>query len=430
MKRTAEGHSGLPSTASPLPYLGGAAWSAVRFLFLLCMAFIILYPLVYMLSLSIHEGRDVYDMSVVWIPRHYTLDNFKTVFGPLNFAEVVKNSGILGVTCTVLSVFVCSLAVRLRALSVPRKPAAVPCGHPDNFDSSSADGSSQLCVVQLLRLFGLFRAITGHATNLNLLNNMGVMMLMAALGQGLRAGLFIFIFRQYYKGRPERAGTGGGDRRLRLYGDLLPHHAAERGRAHPYLYAVLAGMVLGDYYTLSTYLPDVRIVSSVRATCAARCNYILAQDALDPYKIITIEQAACIASVLPLLCSFSSCRRRLRAAWKPPAWSAEYGKEREQICAGTRLAACLLALSISLRAGLAPRGGERRIASHPDGGPVCHPELEAPQTGEYRLELEFMALTGKTVNPQATLSPGRPTAPRSPFPAYGKDLRQGSVCRG
>ena len=38
MKRTAEGHSGLPSTASPLPYLGGAAWSAVRFLFLLCMA--------------------------------------------------------------------------------------------------------------------------------------------------------------------------------------------------------------------------------------------------------------------------------------------------------------------------------------------------------------------------------------------------------
>ena len=59
-----------------------------------------------------------------------------------------------------------------------------------------------------------------------------------------------------------------------------------------------------DYYTLSTYLPDVRIVSSVLGDMRSSLQHILAQDALDPYKIITIEQAACIASVLPLLLLF------------------------------------------------------------------------------------------------------------------------------
>lgn len=51
--------------------------------------------------------------------------------------------------------------------------------------------------------------------------------------------------------------------------------------------------------------------------------------------------------------------------------------------------------------------------------------LEAPQTGEYRLELEFMALTGKTVNPQATLSLGEAYRTSVTLPRLWKDLRQG-----
>ena len=326
MKRTAEGHSGLPSTASPLPYLGGAAWSAVRFLFLLCMAFIILYPLVYMLSLSIREGRDVYDMSVVWIPKHYTLDNFKTVFGPLNFAEVMKNSGILAVTCTVLSVFVCSLAGygfarfqfrenRLLFLVVILTILIPPqlTGLPNYVLFSSFD------------FFGLFRAITGHATNLNLLNNMGVMMLMAALGQGLRAGLFIFIFRQYYKGVPnelEQAAVIDGCGYTATYFRIMLPNACG-----PIRICTLFSLVWywSDYYTLSTYLPDGRIVSRVLGDMRSSPSI--------PIKSSRLSRPPASPASCRCSCSFSSCRRRLRAAWKPPAWSAEYGKEREQICA-------------------------------------------------------------------------------------------------
>lgn len=43
--------------SSPLYYLGRAVWSAVRFFFLLGMTFVILYPLLYMLSMSLRAGR-------------------------------------------------------------------------------------------------------------------------------------------------------------------------------------------------------------------------------------------------------------------------------------------------------------------------------------------------------------------------------------
>ena len=63
---------------------------------------------------------------------------------------------------------------------------------------------------------------------------------------------------------------------------------------------------------------------------------------------------------------------------------------------GTRLAACLLALSISLPGGLARAAESAESPLTLTEGQSVTLTLEAPQTGEYRLELEFMALTGKT----------------------------------
>lgn len=92
---------------------------------------------------------------------------------------------------------------------------------------------------------------------------------------------------------------------------------------------------------------------------------------------------------------------------------------------GTRLAACLLALSISLPGGLARAAESAESPLTLTEGQSVTLTLEAPQTGEYRLELEFMALTGKTVNPQATLSLGEAYRTSVTLPRLWKDLRQG-----
>lgn len=92
---------------------------------------------------------------------------------------------------------------------------------------------------------------------------------------------------------------------------------------------------------------------------------------------------------------------------------------------GIRLAVCLLALSISLPGGLARAAESAEPPLILTEGQSVTLTLEAPHTGEYRLELEFMALTGKTVNPQATLSLGAAYRTSVTLPRLWKDLRQG-----
>ena len=49
-----------------------------RFVFFLGMAYILLYPLLMMLSRSIRTQEDLLNASVVWIPSGITFENFKT----------------------------------------------------------------------------------------------------------------------------------------------------------------------------------------------------------------------------------------------------------------------------------------------------------------------------------------------------------------
>ena len=75
---------------SPLFYLGKIIWSIIRLFFMLQMAFVILYPIIYMLSMAFRSSADIYDMSIVWIPKHFTMENFKILFEDLDFGSAIK----------------------------------------------------------------------------------------------------------------------------------------------------------------------------------------------------------------------------------------------------------------------------------------------------------------------------------------------------
>jgi multiple sugar transport system permease protein len=50
-------------------------------------------------------------------------------------------------------------------------------------------------------VFGIFNAVLGH--KLNLLSTEAPMVLLTLFGSGLRSGLFIYIFRQFFRGLPK-----------------------------------------------------------------------------------------------------------------------------------------------------------------------------------------------------------------------------------
>ena len=84
-------------------------WPFFRFLILFGLCFVILYPLIFMLSTAFRPNEQMNDPSVVWIPKSFTLDNIKDVWGVMKFEDTVVNTVILNLVASVLQVITCSI---------------------------------------------------------------------------------------------------------------------------------------------------------------------------------------------------------------------------------------------------------------------------------------------------------------------------------
>ena len=71
-------------------------WSVVRTIFLAGLSFIILYPLVYMLSMAIRPVSQFFDPMVVWIPKSLTLENTLSAMEKMKMLNpVFKNNSVV-----------------------------------------------------------------------------------------------------------------------------------------------------------------------------------------------------------------------------------------------------------------------------------------------------------------------------------------------
>jgi len=306
-----ENNNNLNEGSSPLFYLGKAVWSFVRFLFLCCMTFIILYPLIYMISLSVRTGADMYDMSVVWIPKHYTLENFKLIFEKLDFGAALINTALITLGSTMIQTFMCALTgygfgrfkfrfknilfvIVLFTIIIPPQMTNLPT----------------YLLFKDFDLFGLIKTVTGQPSGINMLDNVGTLYILSLFGQGIRAGLFILIFMQYFKGMPseleQAAMIDGCGYTVTYFRIMLPNAKG------PMLICALFSLVWywSDFYTFTTFFSNIRTVSVTLINIRHSMETIVSVDAYDPYKIITIVQAACVTSVLPLLVIFMFAQKQ------------------------------------------------------------------------------------------------------------------------
>lgn len=178
-------------------------WVIVRSVIIFGICFIILYPILMKLSLAFRDRNDLFDSTVVWIPRTFTLDNVKTVMGHLDYFTAVSNTFLLSIGTAVLQLVSCALAgygfARLKfrgsgilfaivifTIIVPPQTLMVPTYlHFRFFD-----------------VFGLYGLFTG-SRGINLLESFWPFFISSALAMGLKNGLYIFIFRQFFRALPK-----------------------------------------------------------------------------------------------------------------------------------------------------------------------------------------------------------------------------------
>jgi multiple sugar transport system permease protein len=181
---------------------GDITFKFLRAILLFGLCFLILQPLLDKISVSFMEEQDLYDATVISIPRHFSMGNY-TVTGELlkYWPSLFTTLGILLVSA-VLQISACTMAAYgFARYKFPFKNLLFMCVMLIIVVPPQTIMSSLYLNFHFFDIFGIFQLITGEP--LNLLNSVAGFWLLSATGMGLKSGLYIFMLRQYFRGVPK-----------------------------------------------------------------------------------------------------------------------------------------------------------------------------------------------------------------------------------
>ena len=173
-----------------------------RAILLFGMCFLIIQPLLDKLSVSFMDQQDLYDSTVISIPRNFTLENYKLARQLLNYWPALFETFFIVVVSSILQISACTLAAYgFARYKFPLKNFWFFCVMLIIIIPPHTIMSSLYLNFHFFDIFGLFRLITGEPVNL--LNSVYGYWMLSATGMGLKSGLYIFMLRQYFRGMPK-----------------------------------------------------------------------------------------------------------------------------------------------------------------------------------------------------------------------------------
>lgn len=290
-----------------LSELGRRAWSILRFFLLLGLSFVILYPLLFMLSNAFKPIEQTTDPSVIWIPKSFTLNNFELALEGMKYGTSFMTTLLISGVSSLMQVCSCALigygfarfqfkergllfACVLFTIIVPPQVVAVP--------------TYQMYYSFTIPFIGPWlEGLTGWDLSANLINSPLVSYIPAALGVGLRSGVYIFVFRQFFRGIPkelEEAATVDGCGAFRTFLRIMVPNA---GSAFLTVFLFSFVWYWNDYFNASILLPGSRTLA-VSLTMLRLSLQTLGVNYLDPFSVSARLQAGALLTVLPVLILF------------------------------------------------------------------------------------------------------------------------------
>ena len=294
---------------------GQLGYKLFRFILLFSMCFIILHPVIYMTSVAIRQSADLYDPTVIWIPKHFTLDNFSMVIDALDYWKLLGNTMLFSVLSTLFSVISCALAgygfarfkfkfkgilfaLLIFTIIVPPQIVSIPL-------------YLQYADFDVFGLTSLIEMFTGSEITIKLLDTPMTLFIPALLGSGLRSGFLIYVFRQFFRGMPaalEDAAYIDGCGVFSTFARIIVPNASGS-----FLVVSLLSFVwyYNDYFFTSMYFSHTPTVSVGLAGLKSMLSSMMEGDqTADPYSMITQLQAGCLITIIPLIIVFFFLQKR------------------------------------------------------------------------------------------------------------------------
>ncbi len=281
-------------------------WPVFRFLILFGLGFVILTPLMFMLSYGFRENADMNDPTIIWIPRHLTLRIMKQTINAMGLTRAnnnpLINTLVLNIGCSICQVVTCAITgygfarfkfkgrnllfgIVVLMILVPTQIISIP-------------------------LYSTFRNFLFGTVNL--IDNMLVMYLPALTANGIRAGLMIFIFRQFFRGLPkelEDAAYLDGCGPFKTFIKVMVPNAASS-----FLTVFLFSIVWywNDYYVASSFFTNTKTISLVLKNLDGILNIEIFNNAnanISAREKIVWLEAGCLISITPMLILYACLQK-------------------------------------------------------------------------------------------------------------------------
>ena len=183
------------------------AINIVKFLFLAGMCYLFLFPIIYLIVSAIQDPATANDPTIVWIPKQLAWTNFKNAFEQLDYLTAfgltffVTFFGILATlaSCSMagygfarFNFFEKNIAFILVVILIIIPPQTTTIPTFINFRFFDMFG-----ILTLFEKLGIGKGywqLTGNPIS---------MILPALFSSGIRSGLAIYIFRQFFLGQPK-----------------------------------------------------------------------------------------------------------------------------------------------------------------------------------------------------------------------------------
>lgn len=285
-------------------------YAIFRYALVIGISFIIIYPLLMKFSVAFKDKIDIYNPTIYMVPVSFTLDNIKMAMEILNYFPLIGNTLVFVIVTTLLTTASCALAgygfarfsfpgsnvlfaLVILTILVPTSTLMVPMYlHFRSFD-----------------ILGLLHLFTGKE-GVNLLNTYWPSIITSATAIGLKAGLFIYIFRQFFKGMPKEIeeaalidGAGGVKTFLKI---MLPNAVP------PIITVVLFCFVwqYNDTFFTSLFMSESALMPIKISTLSAQANALIpgligvgsgANVKADPNHVAMIIDTGILLAIIPLI---------------------------------------------------------------------------------------------------------------------------------
>jgi len=174
----------------------------LRALLLFGLCFLVLQPLLDKLSISFMEQQDLYDGTVISIPRHFSLGNYILAGRLMEFWPSLIQTLVIVIVSSLLQIAACTLAgYGFARFKFPFKNFWFMCVMLIIIVPPQTIMASLYLNFHFFDIFGIIRLITGSPANL--LNSVAGYWMLSATGMGLKSGLYIFMLRQYFRSVPK-----------------------------------------------------------------------------------------------------------------------------------------------------------------------------------------------------------------------------------